>query len=365
MKRFAFGSLMTHVALGSALIGLLPQQPAAGVTIDVVPVGNPGNSADDTGFGTVNASYYIGRYEVTIGQYVEFLNAVAKTDTNGLYTSGMSTDRNVAGITRTGSSGSYVYAATGPDGTAYGQSAANRPITFVNWFNAARFANWMSNGQPTGAQNATTTEDGAYTLTGATATVAVNGINDNTGAAPLYALPTQDQWYKAAFYDPTLGGSGGYYNFATRSDTTPGNVVGPDFNQANHYVTGTGYSLTQSTTLGSVQNYLTDVGAYAGSASAYGTFDQSGNTAEWTDPGPGQTSAFLRGGAWDLASTGNQFNVSEPIGTANYLTGFRLVAAVPEPSGWVLALSAVGAGGWGIRRRFHRREVRPPSGASS
>ena len=52
MKRFAFGSLMTHVAFGSALIGLLPQQPAAGVTIDVVPVGNPGNSADDTGFGT-------------------------------------------------------------------------------------------------------------------------------------------------------------------------------------------------------------------------------------------------------------------------------------------------------------------------
>ena len=54
------------------------------VTIDMVTVGNPGNAADTrydlTGFGSVGYNYQIGKYEVTAGQYTEFLNAVAKAD---------------------------------------------------------------------------------------------------------------------------------------------------------------------------------------------------------------------------------------------------------------------------------------------
>jgi hypothetical protein len=54
-----------------------------------VTVGNPGNVADtryaSPGYGAVAYSYNIGKFEVTAGQYTVFLNAVAKTDTYGLY----------------------------------------------------------------------------------------------------------------------------------------------------------------------------------------------------------------------------------------------------------------------------------------
>ena len=59
----------------------------------MVTVGNPGNAADTrydaTGFGSVGYVYQIGKYEVTAGQYTEFLNAVAKADPNGLYNTAM------------------------------------------------------------------------------------------------------------------------------------------------------------------------------------------------------------------------------------------------------------------------------------
>ena len=74
------------------------------VTIDMVTVGNPGNAPDTevmtccgsstgtTGYGSVGYRYRIGKYEVTAGQYTEFLNAVAKADPNGLYNTEMASD---------------------------------------------------------------------------------------------------------------------------------------------------------------------------------------------------------------------------------------------------------------------------------
>ena len=98
--------------------------------------------------------------------------------------------------------------------------------------------------------------------------------------------------YKAAFYDPTKSGTGGYWKFATQSDTAPGNVVGGSANQANYTVGGL-YSVTQSSN-GSGLNLLSDVGAFTNSASYYGTFDQSGNVDEWTD------ARSVRGGGYSM-----------------------------------------------------------------
>ena len=88
---------------------------ASAITIDTVPVGNVGNPNDPadresltTGvqnFGAVSYAYNIGKYEVTVGQYTAFLNAVAATDTYGLYNTSMATDLNIAGIARSGVSG--------------------------------------------------------------------------------------------------------------------------------------------------------------------------------------------------------------------------------------------------------------------
>ena len=131
---------------------------ATALTFDAVNIGNPGNPNDSTGYGTVATTYAIGKYEVTLNQYSEFLNAVADTDDYGLYNPSMETDLNIKGITRSGSSGSYTYVVNG-DG--------QRPVTYVSWFDSARFMNWLHNGQPnTGSQTASTTEDGLTRCSG-------------------------------------------------------------------------------------------------------------------------------------------------------------------------------------------------------
>jgi hypothetical protein len=119
------------------------------VTIDMVTVGDAGNAADTTGYGAVADVFAIGKYEVTIGQYTTFLNTVATEGLGGeplpsylynLWSIDMARDGTVAGINRSGAgtkANPYSYSVIG---------SSNRPITFVNWLDAARFANWMHNG---------------------------------------------------------------------------------------------------------------------------------------------------------------------------------------------------------------------------
>jgi len=274
--------------------------PVDSTFYSLVQVDHPGNAADTTGYGAVASTYSIGTYEVTIGQYSDFLNAVADTDVYGLYNPSMATALNSAGISRTGGSGAYVYAPINNAG-----DSTNRPATFVSWFDVARFANWMSNGRPTGAQSATTTEDGAYTLNGVTtgATVSRNAINPNTTEAPTFSIPTENQWYKAAYYSPLLNaGAGGYYLYATQSNTGPGNTIGSTPNQVNYindYDLSNTYSVTRAVAINVLQNYLTDVGYFRGSPSYYGAYDLNGNVYNWNDlDGTARTVRGLRGGFW-------------------------------------------------------------------
>ncbi len=129
--------------------------PAQAVTIPTVLVDNAGNAGEVQSqgtFGGINYAYRIGTTEVTNAQYVEFLNAKAASDPLGLYETVMGvTDR--GGISRSGSDGSYTYA-TRPN-------MANKPVNYVSWYDAIRFANWLHNGQGSGD-----TETGAYTLLG-------------------------------------------------------------------------------------------------------------------------------------------------------------------------------------------------------
>ncbi|MBU6275178.1 MAG: SUMF1/EgtB/PvdO family nonheme iron enzyme [Planctomycetes bacterium] len=327
----------------AALVLALTVTAAHAVTIDMVSVGNAGNANDATGYGGVAYDYQIAKYDVTIGQYTAFLNAVAATDTYSLYNASMATDLNVAGISRTGVSGSYTYSVINNGG-----DSANRPITYVSWFDSARFANWMANGQPTGAQNSTTTENGAYNVNGATTgnAPAKNATNPNTSAAPTFYIPTENEWYKAAYYSPALNsGTGGYYTYATRSNTAPGNVVGSGVNQANYY-NGV-YSVTQSSSYSGSQNYLTDVGTFTNSASFYGTFDQSGNVYQWNDlDGAAGSSRGFRGGAWGSVAfnLSSSFRFGMPVAPSDESggIGFRLASPVSGPSG-VPEIDAAGA----------------------
>ena len=253
-------------------LSLVYCQSASAITVTTVPVGNPGNGNDtNTGslYGEVDYNYAIGKDDVTVGQYTAFLNAVAATDTYGLYNSGMATDGNVAGIVQNGSSGNYTYNVIG---------SPNHPIVYVSLYDAARFANWLANGQPTGvAEDNGTTETGSYTLNGS------NPSNLARNASATWVIPTENEWYKAAYYDPSTSS---YYQYGLSSNTPPTSappVPGTTPNTGNFFDSTTGYAVTGSLTNSSTQNYLTDVGAYLNSASPYGAYDMAGDVFQWEE----------------------------------------------------------------------------------
>jgi formylglycine-generating enzyme len=320
-ERFMSRAISLLAALAAILFSILP---ASAVTINTVPVGNPGNVGDVQSqgtFGAVGYAYRIGTTEVTNAQYAEFLNAKAASDPLGLYDTNMV--GSYRGITRSGLSGSYTYA------TAPGRE--NKPVVFVSWYDSIRFANWLNNGQGNGD-----TETGAYTILGGTSTPSnERTITRNPGAT--WFLPSENEWYKAA-YHKNDGPSDNYFHYPTSSDALPTAAPPPGgSNSANiAYAAGN----------------LTDVGAYAASLSPYGTLDQAGNVFEWNETfiNDYYPSRVFRGGAWDQLSTSpwsaGMSATTRPIGVAwdkNQDIGFR-VATVPEPSTLALAiLAALGA----------------------
>lgn len=334
---------------------------ANAITIETVPIGDVGNPAAPglgIGYGGVNYGYNIGKFEVTVGQYTEFLNAVAGTDTYSLYNSAMSIDLNIAGISRSGSSGSYTYSVIG---------SVNHPVTYVSWGDAARFTNWLHNGQPTGAQSNATTEDGAYFLNGAISNATLGAVVRKVNAK--WFIPTENEWYKAAYYQPAAAGgdSDNYWQYPmkTNSDpysdqpsgTTPDNTRVGNFKQndglANDY--DGGYAVTNSTAYDSTQNYLTDVGAYNLSPSFYGTYDQGGNVREWNETIVNSASPGVRGGDWGdtVYSLRTSYRGVDAPAIERPVLGFRVAAAapVPEPTSLVLfSIAAVMLGGSRLRK---------------
>ncbi|MFA5240584.1 MAG: SUMF1/EgtB/PvdO family nonheme iron enzyme [Phycisphaerae bacterium] len=304
----------------------------AAITIDTVAVGNVGNAVDThgSGYGAVNYAYSMGKYEVTSGQYTEFLNKVAATDAYGLYGTDMGPGYSFdCGITRTGSSGSYSYSVD--------SSFVNRPVNNISWGDAARFANWMSNGQPTGAQTSATTEDGSYYLNGATSNSALMAVTRKAGAT--WVIPNENEWYKAAYYDAVAAG---YYNYATGTDTKPSKtIVNPDpGNNAN-----INHALTDP--------YSTVVGEFENSGSPYGTFDQTGNIDEWTESAFDASNRIRRGGGsfnvpsgyLDMYDIDCGYNHNVPTNDS-YSNGLR-VAFIPEPA----TMCLLGLGGLLLRRK--------------
>jgi formylglycine-generating enzyme required for sulfatase activity len=335
MKAITHQSLLDRLALRVTILGLalVPMCSRAQISIPMVSVGNP-NPADTTGFGSVGYNYDIGTYEVLNWQYAGFLSAVGASDTYNLYNTSMASDAR-GGILRSGVAGSYTYSLK-----AGSANYANMPVVFVSYYDALRFANWMQNGQPSGPQGPGTTETGTYTFSGETV---VGGRNP---LPTFYALASENEWYKAAYYDQSLNsGGGGYWLYPTMSNVVPKSRPpnGTDPNSANFYRDdgiangyNGGFAVTQATAFNNGVNYLSVGGAYSASSSFYGTFDQGGNVFEW-DEGISGPNRIERGGSWDQQEA--RLRATSRLAAnptfENYNLGYRLVY-IPEPSAFAL-----------------------------
>ena len=313
------------------LFGLANGPLHAEVTFDWATVGNPANASDqlyagrlnpgNLRFGSVDYIYRISKYEVTNSQYVEFLNAVALSDPNGLF----DPDRP---INRGGVSGSFSYAVI----PGYG----SKPV-YVSYLNSMRFVNWLENGQPTGAQTPATTEDGVYKIS--------DGSSETRAASARFFIPSEDEWYKAAYYDPRSAAAGGppgddnYWLYPTQSDIRPFCSAPP--------------GAANSANCGVQVGRATPVGAYASSTSFYGTFDQAGNVDEWTESVHREFSV-VRGGNWERLPIGRPPALAASVrffgSTGRSGGGGLRVASIPEPS--ALHLGAMAAIGLLARRRW-------------
>ena len=307
-------------------------------SLETVYVGDPGNIGEPSGVGSfqdasgpyricgaVAYTYNIGEYEVTAGQYCEFLNAVAQVDTYGLYNSKMAIYD--SRITRIGD-GTIV----NPFSYSVATDTANRPVNYVSWGDAARFANWLQNGQPEGAQDLSTTEDGSYYLNGATTDAALLAVTRKPGAT--WAIPSEDEWFKAAYYK---GGSAneGYWAYPTRQNTHPGqDMADVSGHNANYITPPEAWPIDPGDNYPTTGHYTTVVGEFQNSTSPYGTFDQAGNVMEWNEAILMNRDRGARGGAYDgfsgpLLSSHRSGGDLAPTREEDYL-GFR-VALVPEP----------------------------------
>lgn len=318
---------MKTITLIAILLGAITTAYSAkAVTIDMVTVGNPGNQPNigSDPVGSVGYVYQIGKYEVTTGQYTEFLNAVARDDPNGLYKPGMGQGV-TANIQRSGSAPNYSYSVP-PDWAA-------RPVDTVSFWDAARFVNWLDNGQPIGAQGPGTTEDGAYHDVGNQTL-----FGRNSGAK--FFIPTENEWYKAAYHNKSAGVAASYYDYPTGTNSIPGNNINETTNPGNNAnYSGSNYAIGPP-------YYRTVVGEFELSDSPYGTFDQGGNVAEWNETIMLVSNRGLRGGDWGkiyfFMYASSQFNYLNPS-TEFGSVGFRVAGSIPEPSTFLLGtLAGVG-----------------------
>jgi hypothetical protein len=293
--------------------------------IEFVAIGNPGNLPDTTGIpnpaGTVLYPYRMGKYEIS-------REMITKANTDG---------------------GLAIPLANIPI-----VNGANRPATGPSWNEAARFVNWL---------NASTGSMPAYKFAlqpgevgySANANILLwdasdDGYNPNNlyrNSLARYFLPSADEWYKAAYYDPSAnGGAGGYWNFATGSDTAPTAVASGTAGGTAVY----GQPPTPSAT-GPADITL------AGGLSPYGTMGQGGNVDEWEETdfdlvnGPtGSSARAYRGGSWDENSSilSSSFRTNEnPSSIGRFSIGFRVASTsepiVPEPCSMLMgALASVG-----------------------
>lgn len=282
-------------------------------TLDFVSIGNAGNAADTTGYGAVPYEYRVGVFEIS------------QTDITKATASGMS---NVTA-------------------GAWGGSA---PAASISWYEAAAFVNWLNTSSGyQAAYNLSFSSTWSMSLWSSTDAWTLGSTNLYRHKDAYYFLPSENEWYKAAYYNSS---GANYFLYPTGSSNAPIAVSGSSGGTTN---AGTAI-YNGSASPAPVTN--------AGGLSPYGTMAQGGNVREWMESAFSGTNnsptnqRTTRGGSYNTiaAFLQSSFRDGRIPTTEGGEFGFR-VASVPEPSTYAL-LVMTGAGAlyaWGRRRRSNTK----------
>jgi hypothetical protein len=277
-----------------AAVNLASADNIHGINVDFVNIGNAGNAADTTGHGAVGYNYRIGKYEVPNSQWNAFTTAAG--------------------------------APTGNPSSAYGHSAwftdNQQPTNEVSWYEAAQFCNYLTSGNKS---------KGAYQFSGnntnPSSFLGIDRVSSISTYGTTYVIPTEDEWYKAAFYKPN---GSGYSLYANGTNIAPVAGVNSNYNDA----IGAPWDITNGT---QEQN---------------GTFNMMGNIWELTEIFSGSNNV-VRGGSFDDSGPfggGNSAITSaywaSSGGGESLGIGFR-IAEIPEPT----TICLFGIAGLMLRRK--------------
>ncbi len=316
---FTLASLMALSVSHTAKAGIISFGSGSNqFNMEFVEIGSPGNADDTTGSpnlaGKVDYTYQMGKFEVSEDMITKFNASQSLTitkDTRG----------------------------------------TDKPATSVSWNEAARFVNWLNTSTGgTAAYNFTTAGVNDNIALWTSGDAGFDALNPFRNSLATYVLPSMDEWYKAAYYDPAAnGGLGGYWNYGTGSDTVPTAVAsGTGANEAVY----------------NGQPGPADVNL-AGGLSAFGVRGLSGNVFEWEETSLDlanssvSSSRGFRGGFWFfnsstlLSSTRGGINPTfENLGFGFRVASLSSTSAVPEPGSFALLLTGLAGLGWYRRKRL-------------
>jgi len=256
-------------------------------TLDFTAIGNAGNAADNTGYGSVGYTYRMGTY------------AISQNQIDAATASGM--QNVVAGAWR-----------------------GDQPAANMSWYEAAAFVNWL---------NTSKGFHPAYNLSWSKSTWSMalwksteagydaNNLYRNSLAK--YFLPSENEFCKAAWGKKN---GKGYYDYSTASNTPPDSV-------ASGTSAGTGV-FKQSSGQGPASVYE------AGGLSSYGTMGQGGNISQWLESAwdginnSASESRGVRGGSWKDNRYGLWFSSRLIYGNSpdfgNNSLGFRVASIADD-----------------------------------
>lgn len=280
------------------------------INMELVSVGYAGNIADSTSYGAVDYNYRIGKFEVTIEQFVQARIADSRIGDG---------DENYWN-----------------DGTRTVGSGA--PACSMSWYDAAKFCNWLTTGDA---------HTGAYQFSGSGTLVGIDRDAAIVSYSLVYVLPSENEWYKAAFYKPVNNGAYSLYSNGSNNiaDLTWGTINGWNYYKDDY--------------ANPSPNHIWE--ASYGAEEQNGTCNMLGNVKEWCESAYDGTLDDLtekrvnRGGAYYNGANNSTHRVGDSPFFDNVGIGFR-VAAIPEPTtGALLSLGAITV--VFVRRRRHKRNV--------